>query len=801
LAEPSEEVTKPPVRLLSRTDETPILETLPQPLTSLVGRDRAAASVRALLAEPGTRLVTLTGTGGIGKTRLAFQVANDGATDFPDGIAFVSLSALTDPEQVLPALAQALGVIGPGIHSTEERLTRLLDGQRMLVILDNFEHVMAAAPAITTLLQSTRTVVLLVTSRIPLHISGEHEFAVPPLELPSERSNPDEIARSSACELFVARSRAVRDDFAIDASNAVTVLDICRRLGGVPLAIELAAARSKALPPAALLQQLSRDPDLLSGGPSDHPARHQTMRGAIQWSYDLLSPLQQRLFRQLSVFAGGCTLDAAETITGAAGVAKLVDGLTALIDAGLLRQEPEPDGSPRYRMLDLIRRFGISQLTDSGELDNTVAAFAAWCIDLAQQAGAAFTGDGPGIWAQTLAREIDNFRSAIALLDSTGDPESVLRLATALAPLWTALGHQREGLQLLRSTLEQFDEQANPEAVMRARLVAARLATSLDNFPLAAALATAAGAEAMRTDDRAAEAGAHFVLGNLARGVGDQDTAWSHYEAALEIVTAAGDQYNIGYTLVQLAKLGDLGSPDHPADPEDLAAAEERCRDGLAIYQYLRNDWGIARAENHLAYLHYKGGRYTEAVEEAARALELFQKSGNLSEGSQCVENIADVAGATGASELAARLYGMAESLQERFGTPMWPVYRIEYAQEVARVRVRLTAEQMDAAWDAGRRLSDDVLIAEAIAAAQQLAIAPPPSTTPSPLPSGLTSREVDVLRLLATGATNPEIAETLFISVTTVKGHVQSIMRKLDMNSRSALAAWAVRTGIASPG
>lgn len=801
MAEPSEEVTKPPVRLLSRTDETHILESTPQPLTSLVGRDRAAVTVRALLAEPTTRMVTLTGTGGIGKTRLAIQVANDGAADFPDGTVYVSLAPLTDPEQVLPSLAQALGVIGPGIHSTEERLKRLLDGQRMLVVLDNFEHVMPAAAAITALLQSTRTVTLLVTSRIPLRISGEHEFAVPPLELPDERSDAAEIARSSACALFVARSRAARDDFAIDASNAGTVLDICRRLGGVPLAIELAAARSKALPPAALLKQLSRDPDLLSGGPSDHPARHQTMRGAIQWSYDLLAPEQQRLFRQLSVFAGGCTLDAAETISGSASMAELVDGLTALIDAGLLRQEPQADGSPRYSMLDLIRRFGISRLRDSGELDETVAAFASWCIDLAKQAGAAFTGDGPGIWAQTLAREIDNFRSALALLGSAGDRESILRLATALAPLWSALGHQREGLQLLRSTLDEYDEQADPDAVMRARLVAARLATSLDNFPLAAALATAAGAEAMRTDDRAADAGAHFVLGNLARGVGDQDSARSHYEAALDIVTAAGDAYNIGYALVQLAKLGDLGSPDHPADPADLAAAEERCREGLAIYQKLRNHWGIARAENHLAYLHYKGGRYAEALEEAARALELFQESGNLSEGSQCVENIADVAGATGASELAARLYGMAESLQERFGTPMWPVYRIEYAQEVARVRVRLTAAQMDAAWNAGRRLPDDALIAEAIAAARQLTVAPPPSTTPSPLPSGLTSREVDVLRLLATGATNPEIAETLFISVTTVKGHVQSIMRKLDMSSRSALAAWAVRSGIASPG
>lgn len=801
MAEPSGEVVKPPVRLVSRTDETPILESTPQPLTSLVGRDPAAASVRALLAEPETRLVTLTGTGGIGKTRLAIHVANDAATDFPHGVVFVTLSALTDPEQVLPALAQAIGVIGPGIHTVEERLTRLLDGQRMLVVLDNFEHVMAATPAITALLQSTRTVTLLVTSRTPLHISGEHEFAVPPLEVPGARSGAEEIARSSACALFAARCRAVRDDFAIDGTNATTVLDICRRLGGVPLAIELAAARSKALPPAALLQQLSRDPDVLSGGPNDHPPRHQTMRGAIQWSYDLLSPAQQRLFQQLSVFAGGCTLDAAEFITGTQRVSELVDGLTALIDTGLLYLDPQADGSPRYRMLDLIRRFGLSQLETSDELGSTVARFAAWCIDLARQAGAAFTGDGPGIWAQTLAREIDNFRSAIALFDAAGDRLSVLQLATALAPLWSALGHQREGLQLLRSTLDRFDEQANPEAVMRARLVAARLATALDDFPLAATLATAAGAEAVRTGDRAAEAGAHFALGNLARGVGDQDSAWSHYAAALELVRDAGDRYNIGYALIQLAKLGDLGSPDHPGDPAALAAAEERCREGLAIYRQLHNRWGIARAQNHLAYLHYKAGRYPEAVVEAADALRLFQESGNLSEGAQCVENIADVAGVTGESELAARLYGMAESLQERFGTPMWPVYRVEYAQEVARVRVRLSPEQMEAAWEAGRGLPDDVLIAEAIAAARQLATAPPPSETTPALPHGLTSREVDVLRLLATGATNPEIAETLFISVTTVKGHVQSIMRKLDLNSRSALAAWAVRAGIAPQG
>jgi non-specific serine/threonine protein kinase len=777
----------------------PILESIPLPLTSLVGRDRAATSVRALLAQPDVRLVTLTGMGGIGKTRLAIQIANDAVPDFADGVVFVSLAALTDAALVLPTIAQSIGIVGPGIQTLEERLTRLLDGQRMLIVLDNFEHVMPATNALSELLKATAVVKMLVTSRTPLHIGGEHEFAVPPLAVPTSSSDFGEIARSPACALFEARTRAARHQFAIDDSNAATVLEICQRLGGLPLAIELAAARGKVLTPAALLTQLSRDLDLLSGGPADHPARHQTIRGAIQWSYDLLTQAQQRLFRQLSVLAGGWTLEAAESITAAPRISKLVDGLTALIDAGLMQHSPQSDGLPRYRMLELIRQFGIEQLAANGETAQTVQRFVAWCTGLAELAGAAFTGAGPGIWADTLAREIDNFRSALALLDDLGDHWAVLRLATSLAPLWSALGHQREGLQLLEMTLARVDATVDPVAVLRARLVAARLATTVDNFPLAEELASAAMREAMRSDDRAAQADAHCVLGNLARGVGDQPPAWIHYETALEIYRDLGDRYNTGYALVQLSKLGDLGTPDHPGNPADLAAAEARCREGLAIYWQLRNLWGIARASNHLGYLQYKAGRYAACADSSSEALRFFQESGNLSEGSQCVENLADVAGATGEYELAARLYGMADGLQERFGTPMWPYYRAEYQQEVARIRQHLPAETFRALWDSGRRLTDELLVEEALRAGEALASEPAPaSSEPTALAYGLTSREIEVLRLLATGATNPEIAGTLFISVTTVKGHVQNMMRKLELSSRTALAAWAVRNGIA---
>ncbi len=798
VANASQDIASPVVRLVSWNEEMPTFDPIPRPLTSLIGRDHAGEAVRRQLARSDVRLLTLTGTGGIGKSRLAIRAATIAAPDFPNGVVFVHLSPLTDPALVLPTIAQALGIGGPGIRSIEQRVTGLLDGQRLLIVLDNFEHVMPAASEITALLRSTRNATFLVTSRTPLHISGEHEFAVQPLDLPATPNDPVEIARSPAVALFEERTRAVRDDFRVDVSNAATVLEICRRLDGVPLAIELAAARGKALPPNELLRQLARDIDLLSGGPADHPARHRTMRGAIQWSYDLLPPVQQRLFQALSVFAAGCTLDAAELVTASARVSELIDGMTALIDAGLLRLEPQPDGQSRYRMLDLIRRFAIERLQENPEQDEIVQRFANWCVDLAERASTAFQGAGPGVWAETLVREIGNFRSAITLLDARGDQVSVLRLATALAPLWSALGHQREGLHLLTSTLARMGDGSQPEATLPARLLAARLATILDDFPLASDLARSALTDATASDDLAAAADAHCTLGNLARGTGDGLAARAHYAEALAIYRTAGDRYWIGYVLVQLAKLGDFGSPGRPGNPADLAAAEAHCQEGLAIYRELQNLRGIARALNHLGYLQYKSGRFAASAANVGEALRLFRQIGDLSEGAQAIENLADIAGAAGHPDLAARLYGMAEIVQERFGTPMWPVYRAEYEQEVGRVRAQLTPAEMQSAWEAGRNLPEDAVIAEALAASARFAISQP--APPEALPSGLTSREVDVLRLLATGATNPEIAAALFISVTTVKGHVQNIMRKLDLGSRSALAAWAVRRDLGPP-
>jgi predicted ATPase/DNA-binding CsgD family transcriptional regulator len=770
------------------------LEAPPQPLTTLVGRDHAAAVVLQQISRPDVRLLTLTGPGGIGKTRLALQVANDAADRFPNGVAFVSLSPLTDPNLVLPTIAQAIGVVGPGTHSIEERLVRALDRQRMLIVLDNFEQVAAAAHPLAELLKATHDVRFLVTSRMTLHISGEHEFPVLPLELPPAGTG-DDLGRFAACALFEARTQAVRGDFTIDNSNSETVLEICRLLGGVPLAIELAAARGKALSPAALLDRMTQDLDLLSGGPVDQPPRHQTMRAAIQWSYDLLPPEQQRIFRLVSLFAGGCSLDAALAVVAPERPTTLLPNLFALIDASLLFQAPQPDGAPRYWMLDLIRRFGLEQLESSDDLAATMLRFTDWLTQVADHAGAASVGAGPGDWGSALEREVPNFRAALTMLDRAGDGATLLRLSTALGPLWSGLGHQREGLHWLTVALDRADAVTPAPLVVRAQILATRLATTVGDFSRAESLAVTADRLAVQSGTPTALADSACTLGNLARGLGDQTSARLHYETALAIYRDLNDSYNTGYTLIQLAKLGDLGLPERPGNQADIAAAQAMSREALTIYQALGNIWGMARAINHISYLELKAGRYSESATFAAEALTLFSQSGNLSEGSQCIENLADAAGALGRGELSARLYGMAEGLQERLGTPMWPTYRTEYEQEVGRVRALLDPGTMEAAWQAGRALSDEEMVAEALAAGTELEAAPPAPSVDATSVYGLTMRELEVLRLLATGASNQQIADTLFISVTTVKGHVQSIMRKLDLSSRTALAAFAVRT------
>jgi predicted ATPase len=401
---------------------------LPPSLTSFVGREREVRALRDLLRRDASRLVTLTGAGGTGKTRLALRVAADLHPAFADGARFVALAAVTDPDELLPAVAQAVGVREAPGFPLPGRVVAALRDRETLLLLDNCEHLLAGAPVVAELLAACPGLTILATSRAALRLSGEREFPVPPLALPDPRRPPtaEDLARCEATRLFVERAQAVRPGFRVTAADAAAVAAICARLDGLPLALELAAARIKLLPPRALLARLQGGPAgaalrLLTDGVRDAPARQRTLRATIAWSHDLLAPPEQRLFRRLAVFAGGSTLEAAEAVCagpgadgpdGAAGPAgDLVEGLASLAEKSLLSAGPEVAGEARFQMLETVREFGLEQLAGAGEEAAVRAAHARYCLALVESSGPVLFGTERV--RRRLAAEQDNIRLAL----------------------------------------------------------------------------------------------------------------------------------------------------------------------------------------------------------------------------------------------------------------------------------------------------------------------------------------------------------------------------------------------------
>jgi predicted ATPase len=421
-------------------EPAPPVMNLPAQRNALVGREPEVARARDFLRRPAIGMLTLTGPGGAGKTRLALDVARGLAHDFPDGVVFVPLDAVREPAQVAGAVARALDVRAGAGQSIAESLLEYLRPRRLLLVLDNFEQVTAAGPQIAEWLTEAPGLKTLITSRAPLHVRGEQELAVPPLEVPDPDSapRPDRLLRTAAVALFVQRAQDVRPDFQLTAENAAAVAEICRRLDGLPLALELAAARIRVLPPHALLARLERRLPLLTGGARDLPARQQTIRDAIAWSYDLLAPAGQRLFRRLAVFVGGCTLDAAAVVSGPDGAADAdtLDGIAALTDANLLQVVSRDDDEPRFHMLSMIREYAQEQLEAHDEAGAVRAAHARYYLALAEGARPALASGAPGAPLARLEAERDNLRAALEWAAESGEVELELRLARALpAPL------------------------------------------------------------------------------------------------------------------------------------------------------------------------------------------------------------------------------------------------------------------------------------------------------------------------------------------------------------------------------
>ncbi len=618
----------PPLRTLDRYTHN-----LPAQPTPLIGREAEALAVSDLLRRDNVRLLTLTGPGGTGKTRLALQAAADLLDDFRDGVYFVGLAPIRDPELVVAAIAQALGVTEAAGQSLEESLKAYLRSRQALLLLDNFEQVLDAGPLIAALLAAAPHVKVLVTSREVLHLYGEHEYEVPPLSMPDLRHLPpiERLTQYEAVRLFIERAQAVRSDFAVTVENAPAIAEICVRLDGLPLAIELAAARSKLFPPKALLARLDQRLALLTGGPRDLPARQQTLRNAIAWSYDLLDPAEQAIFARLGVFVGGCTLEAAEAVladdthsdddlTTYIDTSAVLDGVMSLIDKSLLEEVGDTDDEPRFVMLETIREYALEQLEASGEDAAIQRRHAAYYLALAETAEPALTGTQPQVWLRRLAAEHPNLRAALKWsISSQGNVELGLRLAAALQWFWIMRSHFSEGYAWLERVLTVLRQGESTTAVRTKALRAAGvMAWFVVNLAQASALLEESVGLAREVGNLTGTGEALLFLGRIALNRGDYAQAAALAAECLALCQDQGDTWGSTQAFLVLAEAAE--------NQGDLLEAAAHIEAALVLSRaagyLLWQGWAVSGL-GHIAYLQKE---YARAQMFLTESVALFQK-------------------------------------------------------------------------------------------------------------------------------------------------------------------------------
>jgi non-specific serine/threonine protein kinase len=779
--------------------DTPLLPAspLPVPLTPLVGREGDVDEVRRLIRD-GARLVTLVGPGGVGKSRLAIASADGLHDTFPDGVRLVRLAAIRDPALVLPTVAAALGLRPSGATSALSVLQSALRDRRLLLVLDNLEQVAAAAPELADLLRACPGIQALTTSRMRLRVRGEQVVPVSPLPTPDPGVTPDptDLRRFPAVDLFVQRGREARSDFALTSGNAAAVAEICQRLDGLPLALELAAARIRLLPPETLRTRLGSRLPLLTDGPADLPDRLRTMRDVITWSNDLLTEGERRVFRRLSVFIGGFSLEAADWVAGdgARGAAKspsspraTLDLVGSLLDKSLIRRDEEAADEPRFAMLETVREFGLEQLELNGEEGETRRQHAAWCLDLAERAAAEILETEQRRWVEHLEREHPNLRSALAWSIEHEPPEHGVRLAGALFVFWFIQGHLMEGDRWLEQALARGGE-APPERCAWALFGAGILAWSSGDSKRAEACGHRGLALSREHGLTFGAAMSFYLLHIVTSTEGRLAESIPVGEEAIRLIREAGNEAWLAYALgdvgVALAQSGEV--------ERGIAMIEE----GLALHTRFGNKQGAGNKLSDLAIFRHDQGDRSRAARHYAESLKLLLESGDRWYLASPLAGIAALVTETGRMSEAARLLGIAEACWERGSGTLWPTERERLERTIASVRAALGDATYRQEAAAGRVTPLDDAVAGAISLVVDLS-GPRAAGADGAAAGRLSAREQEVLVLLVAGRSNPEIAESLFIGRATVRTHVSNILAKLDAKTRTEAADIARKLGL----